>query len=69
MTMMTTPLPVAEMHRMIDAHGAAHVARALVRALLARRRRAPRPAVPDRLRADVGLPPVEREMRFHWDLR
>ena len=42
-----------------EAHGAARTARALLRALLARRR-APRPDVPDRLRADVGLPPVER---------
>lgn len=67
MTTLTHPLPVAEMNRMIDAHGASGAARALLRALLARRH-TPRPTVPDRLRADVGLPTVEREMRHRWDL-
>ena len=68
MTMTMTTPPVAEMRSLIDAHGARRVAAALLRALVARHA-APRPAVPDRLRADVGLPPVEREMRRHWEVR
>jgi len=68
MAMMSANPPVREMRRLIDVHGAAGVARALLGALLSRRRR-PRSAVPDRLRADVGLPPVEHEMRRYWDLQ
>ena len=68
MAMLSANPPVREMRRLIDTHGPARVARALVGALVSRRRR-PRPAVPDTLRADVGLPPVEREMRRHWEVR
>lgn len=68
MTMTMTTPPVAEMQSLIDSHGARRVAAALFRALVARRRTR-RLAVPDRLRADVGLPPVEREMRRHWEVR
>mgnify|MGYP001820515548 CR=1 FL=1 len=68
MAMMSANPPVAEMRQLIDMHGAARVARALVGALVARRRK-PRTAVPDTLRADVGLPPVEREMRRYWEVQ
>jgi hypothetical protein len=68
MAMLSANPPVHEMHRLIDAHGPARVAQALFGALVSRRRN-PRVAVPDTLRADVGLPPVEREMRRHWDVR
>jgi len=60
--------PVAVMRRMIEIHGTAKVLRALVGAL-ASRRRVSRAAVPDSLRTDVGLPPVEREMRRYWEIR
>ena len=66
MAMLSANPPVEEMRRLIDAHGPARVARALVGVLMARRR-TPGPALPDTLRADVGLPPVEREMRRHWE--
>lgn len=68
MAMMSANPPVAEMRRLIDVHGAAQVARALLRALLSRRRQ-PRTAVPDTLRRDVGLPPVEHEMRRYWEVQ
>ncbi len=68
MAMMSANPPVAEMRRLLDVHGAAAVARALLRAFMSRRR-VPRAALPDTLRADVGLPPVEREMRRYWDVR
>lgn len=60
--------PDVEMRRLIDVHGTARVTRALISALAARRLRS-RAAVPDALRTDVGLPPVEREMRRYWELR
>ena len=68
MAMLSANPPVAEMRRLLDVHGAAAVARALFGALVSRRR-VPRTAVPDTLRTDVGLPPVEREMRRHWEVR
>lgn len=69
MAMISANLPAQEMRRLIDVHGAAAVARALLGALVSRSARKPRVAVPDSLRADVGLPPVEREMRRHWEVR
>jgi hypothetical protein len=66
--MMSANPPVAEIRRLIDVHGAARVARALVGALVSRRRK-PRAAVPDTLRSDVGLPPVDREMRRYWEVQ
>ncbi len=68
MAMMSANPPVAELRRLIDVHGAIVVARALMRALVARRRK-PRAAVPDTLRTDVGLPPVDLEMRRYWEIR
>lgn len=68
MAMMSANPPVSEMRRLIDVHGTAQVARALVRALLSRHRR-PGTAVPDTLRTDVGLPAVEHEMRRYWEVR
>ncbi len=68
MAMISANQPVAEMHRLIDLHGVTGVMRALVGALLARRR-ARAPALPDILRSDVGLPPPEREMRRYWEVR
>lgn len=74
MAMMSANPPVAEMRKLIDVHGPARVARALLGALLGalvsrRRRHKPGVAVPDTLRGDVGLPPVEREMRHYWEIR
>lgn len=68
MAMLSANPPAEEMRRLIDHHGAASVARALLRAVIARRR-LPRAAVPARLREDVGLPPVEKEMRRYWEVR
>jgi len=68
MAMLSANPPVAEMRRLIDIHGAATVARALIGALAARRHRV-RPLVPDTLRRDVGLPPAELEMRRYWEIR
>jgi len=68
MAMMSANPPVLEMRRLIDVHGPASVARALLGILFARRRTR-RAAIPDTLRADVGLPPIEREMRRHWEVR
>jgi len=65
MAMYSANLPATEMRALIDMHGAAGVARAFLAAVFRRRTRGP--AVPDRLRADVGLPPVEREVRAYWD--
>lgn len=67
MAMLSANPPAEEIRRLIDHHGAAKVARALLRAAVARRR-VPRAAVPARLRADVGLPPVEIEMRRYWEV-
>ena len=68
MAMLSANPPVAEMRRLIDIHGAYGVARALI-GVLASRRKAPGAAVPARLRGDVGLPPVELEMRRYWEIR
>lgn len=68
MAMMSANVAAQEMRRLIDLHGSAAVAAALARALFARRRSS-RPAVSDRLRADVGLPPREIEMRRYWEVR
>ena len=68
MAMMSSNPPVAEIRRLIDVHGAARVARALASALVSRHRK-PRAAVPDTLRTDVGLPPVELEMRRYWEFQ
>lgn len=68
MAMLSANPPVAEMRRLIDIHGAAGVARALIGAIVSRRKR-PENAVPMPLRADVGLPPVELEMRRYWEIR
>lgn len=67
MTTTQTHPPVDEMRRfgILGPAGAAQV----MLAALARRRtpgnERPGPRGPDRLRADTGLPPVEREMRRH----
>lgn len=57
--------------RIADAvSGRALPARALgLFAALAGRRGSTRYAVPDRLRADLGLPPVEHETRRYWEVR
>lgn len=68
MAMTSANPPDVEMRRLIDVHGTARVARALIRALAARRLKS-RAALPDTLRTDVGLPPVEREMRRYWEIR
>ncbi len=68
MAMISANAPAQDMRRLIDVYGAGKVARALLAALVARRR-VPRTAIPDRLRTDVGLPPVEREMRGYWEVR
>ena len=68
MAMYSANPPVAEMRRLIDIHGAYGVARALIGVLAAKRRKA-RSAVPASLRTDVGLPPVELEMRRYWEIR
>lgn len=68
MTMTRTHPPSNKMRRLIEFHGATGAARVMLAALIVARRPA-RPTRPDRLRADVGLPSVEREMRRHWELR
>jgi hypothetical protein len=62
--------PDITLTRLVDRHGAWATLRALAGVLWRRRPRRPRAeALPDHLRRDIGLPPVEQAPRHHWEVR